>query len=560
MPIPNQTNKENFKQYIRHFRNKFSSRIQPIELSYLEPMFSQWDNTIPLSTNVNFVIFDNKETIDVTTQANNNEFLYFPGLAGDTINLQIGTDVYSLGFNANDDGILYDGNTYRVNNSFTLGSKVFTVKGQGGGLVSIASAPTYTISQSATSVNEGDTVTFTISTTNVPDGTTLYYTIAGTATASDFTDALSEGSITVSNNAATITKTLLNDLSLNASEGQETFTLSIRENSVTGTVLVTSNQITVADTSTASYSASISSNTIDEGTSVTVTVTTTGVTDGTVLYYTTSGTASTTSDISSTSGSFTINSNTGSFSITALQDYQADAAETLTINIRTGSVSGQIVDTVGPITITDIAFTMTLTPTATVFDESTINSSSAVTVNVATTNVADGTTFTARVVTSSTITSGDFSSLSTTFTITNNAATFSLPITRDGKTEGLETFSINAENSNGTVVANSGLIAITDRSYIGSRRTGKTFGPIQVNRDNGVVANASDWYNLCNLSNVPDGSKIAIFIDGSGSMTQSTIQASLDKLTAELTARQITFIIVTNSNEDWITPFDVPLN
>jgi hypothetical protein len=112
----------------------------------------------------------------------------------------------------------------------------------------------------------------------------------------------------------------------------------------------------------------------------------------------------------------------------------------------------------------------------------------------------------------------------------------------------------------GATITSTPTIAITDRSYIGSRIDGKTFGPIQVNRDNGVAANISDWYTLCKLDQIPNGSKVAIFIDGSGSMTQATVQASLDELTAKLSARQITFIVVTNSNEDWITPFDVDLN
>ena len=86
-----------------------------------------------------------------------------------------------------------------------------------------------------------------------------------------------------------------------------------------------------------------------------------------------------------------------------------------------------------------------------------------------------------------------------------------------------------------------------------------TFGPVQVNRDNGNAAQATDWYAICDLDNVPDGSSIALFIDGSGSMTQATVQASYDLLVSKLNARGITITSVTNSNEDWITPFLVNL-
>jgi hypothetical protein len=82
------------------------------------------------------------------------------------------------------------------------------------------------------------------------------------------------------------------------------------------------------------------------------------------------------------------------------------------------------------------------------------------------------------------------------------------------------------------------------------------FGPIAVNRDDGTVSKASDWYTICNLSQLPDGSEIAMFIDTSGSMTMRTIQASYDLLVSKLNVRNMTIISVTNSQENWIEPFD----
>ena len=86
-----------------------------------------------------------------------------------------------------------------------------------------------------------------------------------------------------------------------------------------------------------------------------------------------------------------------------------------------------------------------------------------------------------------------------------------------------------------------------------------TFGPVQVNRDNGNAANITDWYKICNIDDIPDGSSIALFIDTSGSMTQGTIQASYDAFLAKLNERNITITSVASSNEDWITPFLVDL-
>jgi len=42
-------------------------------------------------------------------------------------------------------------------------------------------------------------------------------------------------------------------------------------------------------------------------------------------------------------------------------------------------------------------------------------------------------------------------------------------------------------------------------------------------------------------------------------MTQANVQASYDLLVSKLAARNITITTVTNSNEDWITPFLVDL-
>ena len=91
-------------------------------------------------------------------------------------------------------------------------------------------------------------------------------------------------------------------------------------------------------------------------------------------------------------------------------------------------------------------------------------------------------------------------------------------------------------------------------------KTGKTFGPVRVNRDGGNAATVSDWYTICGLDKLPNNSKIALYIDTSGSMTMSTVQASFDLMMQKLNARNMDVITVTNPNEDWITPFQQILN
>ena len=114
-------------------------------------------------------------------------------------------------------------------------------------------------------------------------------------------------------------------------------------------------------------------------------------------------------------------------------------------------------------------------------------------------------------------------------------------------------------NTSGDTVITSPVITVADRSFVGSRQDNKTFGPITVARDGGLEQYASDYYTICGLDSVPDGGKIAIFVDNSGSMTTSTVRASINKLLLRLQPRNISIVVVENPSEDWISSFDTPL-
>ena len=110
-----------------------------------------------------------------------------------------------------------------------------------GTIDSLAPPPTYYVSMSATSVDEGSSLTATVTTTNIADGTTLYYTLTNS---SDFT--ASSGSFTITSNSGSFTISPIAD---NTTEGSETFTASVRTVSTSGTIVTTSNSITINDTS-----------------------------------------------------------------------------------------------------------------------------------------------------------------------------------------------------------------------------------------------------------------------------------------------------------------------
>ena len=118
---------------------------------------------------------------------------------------------------------------YKINDS-TTGT---------GGSVTFTSVPA--------SVNEGATVSFNISTSAFPSGYTgLYWTINhSTTSAADF--VATSGSITLSGTTGSFTISPTADLT---TEGPETFTVSIRNGGITGSILATSSAVTINDTST----------------------------------------------------------------------------------------------------------------------------------------------------------------------------------------------------------------------------------------------------------------------------------------------------------------------
>ena len=330
-----------------------------------------------------------------------------------------------------------------------------------------------------------------------------------------------------------------------------------------------------------------SATSITEGNPISFKINTTGIPNSTNLYYRLEGTGDTSADfggLSVRTGYVQIltDSNTGigtgTVTVTPVQDFTIDDGENIYLELYNNQYSAaELLATSTTVNINDLLYTVSVTSDVTTVQETTSGVTDSVTFTFTTTGVPDGTVlrcyleavgsgslFKARDVYEDGTTSyqyGDDSSSNRYYnaTINNNAGSLKLKVVRDGKTEGNEQFRINAKNTAGISLALSPVITITDSSFVGSNKTDKTFGPIRVNRDGGNTASVSDWYTICNLDKVPDGSKVALFIDNSGSMTTSTVQASYDLLVSKLNARGITFITVENGTEDWISSFDTAL-
>lgn len=661
MPAITSLNSRYFKLYLKEHRKKFTSPLQQINLSDIQNVFVSTSDSLTIGTQtVKVGLFGGNlgdEELDISSLSNG-ELLYLPGTESDYVKLKTdNTNNYATLYFVSSSGdsrlVLDDGgyNNLSLDETVIIGGKKVTVKAFGGLLLSVEDGPTYTVTHNANTneiftnqyfITEGDSITFNISTTNF--GTSgngvLYWSLDGTVGSDDFTT--SSGSIAITNNSGSITTTSLFDTSNSESEyfrlvlkdasstivatsdyitlrdkivtcsiaesattiaegssitytvtttGLEdgtnlTFessnttdvspssgTITINNNTATFTVsasedvyvesdetftvdvkylnnvLATSNTATIQNTT--SYSFTTSATTINENNEVTFTINTTGIPNGTSLYYIAS---LNNIDVSPTTSSFTINNNTASVTIKALQDLTVDDGEILTLNIRSGSTT---VATTSAVSITDTPYTITVTPDQPFnLDESTVDTTVTTTFTVTTTGVGDGTTL--NVIPSSG-NNLDISVSPSTITINNNTATVTATITRDARTEGVETMNLQFNNTSGTTVITSPIITVADTSFVGSRQDNKTFGPITVNRDGGNDANASDWYTICGLDNIPDGGKISLFVDNSGSMTTSTVRASINKLLLRLQSRNISIVVVENSSEDWISSFDTPL-
>ena len=200
---------------------------------------------------------------------------------------------------------------------------------------------------------------------------------------------------------------------------------------------------------------------------------------------------------------------------------------------------------------------------ATVTQSSTeLNEAGTVTFTVTTTGLANGTQlyFSTDDEVDGTIKEEDFTdnTLTGICTITNNTGSVVRTVSRDRTTEGTERFliQIRETSSLGNIVGVSTLIRINDTSKAPSiNASGKTFGPIQVNQDNGVTANKSDWYSICDIDSLPEGSKVALLMPDA-----NLTKASYDSFIEKLTERNITVITVTDYSQDWIQPFLGVLN
>jgi len=610
--LPSSDTKNSFKAKLREAKPYFSSPILAGRIEEIEPMLVAKSTATGISSNapVSVRLFDYDEVVGIGTTSGDlsnveNRLIYFPGLEGDRVIVRVGVETATIDF-VYANAVTVNGNDLTLDNSFSIGGQEFFVRGAGGALIQNGGpAPTYTVTPSATSVDEGSTINFVVNTENVSVGTTLYYGTlvgaAGSSATSNDLDALTGSFNIVSDGTATggigtVTRTAVLD---GVTEGPETFRLVIRTDSTTGAAVTFTDDITINnidptyDIDFIDINTGISTNIIEEGQLFDIVINTQNVSVGSqvrVYFEEEPGTGSDRNyrdlgrfnegnqQLQGTSAqTITIAGSASTSRVGAFYDWRSNENDVFRFVVRPypGSSSGTAL-TSKTLTVTDVDLLFDVT-----VDKTTVNEGDTVNVTFGnprhpvtgiSTYMPEGPAYATIEVVSGGITDDDFSNASFSlldhkiqtgyYSGYGNSSTTAIEVTPDFVTEGVEVFyvAIRGHSYTDPIVARSPDITILDTSTIpGSQANGLTFGPVIVNRDSGNAANATDWYKICKIDDLPEGSSIALFIDNSGSMRTSTVQASYDAFIAKLNEKNITVTTVTNNSEDWITPFLVDL-
>ena len=177
--------------------------------------------------------------------------------------------------------------------------------------------PTYSLFSSESQINEGQSILFTLQTTHVANGTSVLYSITGISQ-SDLSSGNTTGNFVIADNSASVSLTLAEDLT---TEGAETLTMTAGGDSASVTINDTS-ITTVPPTPT--YQLTCSPSTVTEGGTITCTLETTNVANGTNIAYTVTGITSEDLASGDLTGNFVINNNAATKTFVIANDAEAE--------------------------------------------------------------------------------------------------------------------------------------------------------------------------------------------------------------------------------------------
>lgn len=290
--------------------------------------------------------------------------------------------------------------------------------------------PSFILESNLADVPEGDSFTITLTALGSPDGTEVPYTITGVAS-SNINGASLTGNFVVSNSLATLTIVTVEDP--NAAE-TEVFTISLDNGFDDVSVNIRK----------PSFSLSRTASSIDEGETVTITLTTTYLPNGRMIPYTVTGVSLSDISLQSLNANFVIFDNSSSIVITSIEDSLTEGNETLTLSLDNGKASTTV-------TIVDTSKTPAYTLSS---DAESVDEGGTITITLDTENVNSGTSI-PYTVTGITGIDLDGDSLIGNFVVSgtyaSSTATATFTLAEDATTEGNETFVLTLDNQAASV-------------------------------------------------------------------------------------------------------------
>ena len=328
--------------------------------------------------------------------------------------------------------------------------------------------PTYSLSISPRSIEEGDSFRASIATTQLEPGTRLYYAIKGDLNSSDLIGGQLTGSLTLNNSgSASFTRSTTTDLFSEGTESADVLLYTDQQR----TLQVAKDSLNIRDTSTTprpTYSLSISSRSVEEGDSFRASIATTQLDPGTRLYYTIKGDLNSSDLIGGQlTGSLTLNSSgSASFTRRTTKDLLTEGPEDAHVLLYTDSQRTLQVAK-DSLNIRDTSTTPL--PTYSISSSpSSVHEGGSLTTSISTTNLAPATRL-HWAISGSNVNNADFSSGSLTGSCTTNnsgSCSFSHSLAADTTTEANESFLFNlfSDANRNTPLASSSSITIRDTS------------------------------------------------------------------------------------------------
>ena len=199
------------------------------------------------------------------------------------------------------------------------------------------------------------------------------------------------------------------------------------------------------------FEISASKSSMNEGESVTFTLLTTGVDNGSTFTYTITGIDADDITAGSLADFFTVNNQSGSITIDLSEDLTTEGVETMTIDLDD--------EVCTPVSVTVNDTSLTPTPTFSLSATTPVNEGDTVIFTLTTTNVTDGTQVDYSI---SGISASDINeSLTGNFTVIGNTAQTIVSIVNDNTTEGSESMTLALDNGEASQV-----VAINDTSIL----------------------------------------------------------------------------------------------